>query len=248
MSRALTPDRLAIRVISLAESDRRPRMAAQLDPLGLDWRFFDACTALPPVLSYSPERARIVRGRKLTKGELGCFASHWSLWRWLMDSPAHDWLLVLEDDLLIDPVFFADLHRVVGALGSLPYLRLYAKVPFEMRREGSFLERHIARFGGYAYGTQGYFINKQGADRFLRSITRVERPIDDEMDRYWAHGVPIRAIFPFPIIEVQYGSTIENTRRDLEPLHGADRARRLAIRASEKLRRRLAKLTSRLHH
>lgn len=229
--------RLAIRVISLPGSDRRPRMAAQLDALGLPWSFFDARTTAPDALSYDPDRARIVRGRVLTKGELGCFASHWALWGELLADPEQDLLLVLEDDLLIDPVFFSRLDAAVTAMDGLDYLRLYAKVPAGLRKEGPFLDRHIARFTGKAYGTQGYLLTRAGAERFRASIRRVERPIDDEMDRFWAHGVPIRAIFPFPVMEIAYGSTIEGTRRALEPLRGADRARWLLGRALEKARR-----------
>lgn len=238
MKTRAVPPRLAIRVISLQQSnDRRSRMAAQLDPLGVDWAFFDARTQAPQSLAYDPARARISRGRELTRGEIGCFASHWELWEWLAACDTHDLLLVLEDDLLIDPVFFGALNEAAEALGDYEYLRLYAKVPAQVHREAPFLNRHIARFRGKAYGTQAYFITPAGARRFLRSIRWLERPIDDEMDRFWAHRVPIRAVFPFPVMEIQYGSTIEAQRRIRPPLQGAEHVRWLFGRAAEKLRR-----------
>jgi glycosyl transferase family 25 len=239
-------DRLAIRVISLPGSvERRQRMRQQLDPLGLPWSFFDARTGAPETLRYDASRARVSRGRELTPGEIGCFASHWALWEWLVASTEHETLLVLEDDLLIDPVFFGDLPAVLEELRPYEYMRLYAKVPAGIRHEALFLHRHVARFRGKAYGTQAYFIKRAAASRFLGSIRCLERPIDDEMDRFWAHGVPIRAIFPFPVMEIQYGSTIEASRRVLAPLRGTEKVRWIAERVSERLRRQIAGLPGR---
>ena len=235
---ALPPPRVLVRVISLPGSvERRARMAEQLDATGLDWRFFDGWRTPPPELPYDPARARIVRGRVLTPGELGCFASHWVLWADFLFNSDADLLLALEDDLLLDPVFFQRFDAAVEAMGPIDYLRLYAKVPAGIRNEAHFLHRHIARFSGKAYGTQAYLLTRRGAARFRRSIRRVERPIDDEMDRFWAHGMAIRAVFPFPVMEVQYGSTIEDTRRVLEPLTAAERARSFLVRGVEKARR-----------
>jgi glycosyl transferase family 25 len=230
--------RVLVRVISLAEStDRRARMAQQLDATGLPWQFFDAWRTPPPDLAYDPARDRITRGRALTPGELGCFASHWALWGDFLFSHDEDLLLTLEDDLLLDPVFFQGLEAATLAMGDIDYLRLYAKVPAGIRKEAPFLQRHVARFSGKAYGTQAYLLSRRGAARFRGSIRRLERPIDDEIDRFWAHGVPIRAVFPFPVMEVQYGSTIEDTRRSLETLSAAEQARSLFSRALEKARR-----------
>lgn len=227
-----------VRVISLPDcTDRRTRMAAQLDATGLPWRFFDARRTPAPDLPYDPARARVARGRTLTAGELGCFASHWALWGAFLSDGDADLLLALEDDLLLDPVFFQRLDRAVSAMGAIDYLRLYAKVPAGIRKEAPFLHRHVARFSGKAYGTQAYLLTRRGATRFRRTIRRIERPIDDEMDRFWAHGMPIRAVFPFPVMEVQYGSTIEDTRRTLEPLAIGERARSLFSRGVEKARR-----------
>jgi len=230
--------RVLVRVISLTESgDRRARMAEQLEASGLTWGFFDAWRNPPAGLPYHPGRARIARGRVLTPGELGCFASHWALWRDFLANHDEDLLLALEDDLLLDPVFFRQLEGAALAMAGIDYLRLYAKVPAGIRKEGPFLQRHVARFAGKAYGTQAYLLTRRGAARFRGSIRRVERPIDDEMDRFWAHGLPIRAVFPFPVMEVQYGSTIEDARRALEPLSPVEHARSFLSRGLEKARR-----------
>lgn len=239
-------DTLLVRCISLAGSDRRPRIQQQLDATPLTWSFFDACTGAPTDLPYDPARALARHGRRLTPGELGCFASHWALWEELIASEACDVMLVLEDDLIINPVFFDAMESVVEAAKDYGYLRLYAKVPAGIRVEASFLDRHVARFSGRAYGTQAYFITKDTARRWRNSIREIVRPIDDEMDRYWAHGIPARAVFPFPVMEVAYGSTIEAKRRQADPLTKRERLQWEGAKVWEKVRRHAADWRSRL--
>lgn len=237
---------LVVRCISLAGSDRRARMQEQLGAAPFDWAFFDACTAPPGDLPYDPERALARHGRRLTPGELGCFASHWALWDALIADPAHEVMLVLEDDLLINPVFFAAMEAVVEAARPYGYMRLYAKVPAGIRVEAPFLDRHVARFSGRAYGTQAYLITRETARAWRKSIREIVRPIDDEMDRYWAHGIPTRAVFPFPVMEVAYGSTIEAKRREGDPLTKPERLRWEAAKGWEKARRHWADLSARV--
>ncbi|MFC7739065.1 glycosyltransferase family 25 protein [Roseomonas sp. GCM10028921] len=236
---------VVVRVISLAGSERRNSMASQLDPLNIEWSFFDACTEAPTDIPYECERSRTVHGRELTRGELGCFASHRALWRWFADETCYGMMVVLEDDLIIDPVFFRRLDHIAAYVRKVDYLRLYAKVPAEVRLECALLDRHVAVFGGRAYGTQAYILTKQGAKTFLNSIKQVERPIDDEMDRFWKHKLLIRSVFPFPVMEIDYGSTIEPKRRQAEPMTKLRRLRWEAFKAIEKLRRHWAVVTMR---
>jgi glycosyl transferase, family 25 len=230
--------RLAIRIISLAGSDqRRAHMAAQMARVGVPWSFFDARRELPEGLTYTPARARWNRGRELTPGEIGCFGSHVSLWRELVADPDLDGLVVMEDDLVIDWSFFGAIERFAQNC-PLPYVRFYGKLPVQMTEvQETVGRRRIVTFQRPVYGTQAYWITRAGAQRFLSSIQDVVRPIDDEMDRVWAHGVPSAGVFPFPVVEVDFGSTIEAARRGLPPLAPRDQLRRQYFRSVEKLRR-----------
>lgn len=239
--------RTIIRCISLADAKtRREHMRAQLDRAGHEWTFFDACTALPADLPYDERASIAAHGRPLTKGELGCFASHWQLWQLIAAEQDDAVLLALEDDVLLDCFYFAKIDEVAAAMRPYGYLRLYAKVPAGLRLEGPFLDRHIGRFSGRPYGTQGYLLTPATARRFLASINQVVRPVDDEMDRFWAHGIPARTVFPFPLIELNFGSTIESKRRQGMPLTKPQRLRWETSKGVEKLRRHLANFTARL--
>jgi glycosyl transferase family 25 len=235
------PD-VAIKVISLAGSLRRRRMAEQLDALKLGWTFFDALTTPPLDIPYRPDRARQKHGRELTNGELGCFASHRAVWETAAQKSEPPVTLVLEDDLLLDPCFFRNIAQAASAAEQYQYVRLYGKVPSGIRREAFFLDRHLVRFLGEAHGTQAYFISRTGARAFLTSIREVVRPVDNEMDRYWAHGVLNRAVFPYPLIEVNYGSTIEPHRHHRSVLGAREQIVYTTNRAIEKVRRNFAAL------
>ena len=178
--------------------------------------------------------------RTLTPGEIGCFASHAALWQELAGGEAEA-MVVLEDDLLIDPGFFAGLPLVAAALAAHPFVRLHAKAPVAARVIGRVAGRHVVRYRGIAFGTQGYILRREGARRWLGSIRSIVRPVDDEIDRFWAHGVPNIGLHPFPVMEVGGPSTIEGERRDLPPPRWHEFGWQ-ARRAVESARRRLANL------
>ena len=216
-------------------------MARQLDAIPkLGWSFFDARRDLPAGLGYDAAAAGRAIRRPMTPGEIGCFASHAALWRELADGTAPA-MLVLEDDLLIDPGFFADLSAVVAALAVHPFVRLYAKAPTPARVIGRVAGRHLVRYRGIAFGTQAYLLRREGAARWLASIRRVVRPVDDEIDRFWAHGVPNVGLHPFPVMEIGGPSTIEGERRTLPPPRWSELGWQIR-RARESARRRLANL------
>lgn len=214
-------------------------MRRQLDAVpGLSWAFFDAWTALPDALPYDPAGARNAIRRELTAGERGCFASHAALWRWLTEAPPGTILVALEDDLIIDPDFFAALPETCAAVRA-DYFRLYAKSPVAAAVIGRAAGRHLVRYRGIAFGTQGYVMRQAAAAKLLASIRRVVRPVDDEMDRYWAHKVPNLGLFPFPLVERTGISTIEAARRGLAPPRWSEFGWQ-SRRAAESLRRRWA--------
>src|SRR3546814_11383087 len=81
-----------------------------------------------------------------------------------------------------------------------------------VRRDFLQHSRAIVELVGLAYGTQGYAITLEGARRLVEHCRTVRRPIDDEMDRSWAHGLPTLALYPAPILEEAVVSDIGNSR------------------------------------
>ncbi|GGB95280.1 hypothetical protein GCM10011494_12170 [Novosphingobium endophyticum] len=202
-------------VISMTSAEkRRAAFAARARDAALPWRFFDACTRPGEGLTYDTEAVERNKGRPLTQGELGCYASHFSVWQ-EMDRQGIAQCIVLEDDVIVDWAFLAGLAATNLEALNVPYLRLYSKVPtFSRVVSRNFLQhsRSIVELVGHPYGTQAYAITLKGARAFLEACATIRRPIDDQMDRSWEHGVRNLALFPAPVIEEFVPSGIGSER------------------------------------
>lgn len=239
----------SIVVISLPDAaDRRDLFAARAAGTSLPWRWFDARRELGPGLSHDPDEAIVAKGRPMYPGELGCYASHYAAWTEFLEGDA-DQLLVLEDDTIVDWGFLAKVAAVDLEPAGISYLRLYAKRPCAFRtllQNAIERQRSVIEFLDRPLGTQGYLLTRAGARRLVPHCRRVRRPIDDELDRSWDHGIPTLCVFPFPVIEESTASGIDAARWDRFEMPARLRLRRYRMRLTDralKLRRGLRRLT-----
>lgn len=174
----------------------------------LEWEFFDAhCEPHAPLLT-KHESGR----RPLSKGELGCYSSHFALWKWLADSN-YDQILVLEDDIVADWGFIKKLSSLDFHKMGVDYLKLFTKVPAKWRYVCTvFQYYHIVQLTNRGLGTQAYFLTKDGAKMLLRSGVQISFPVDIFLDTYWQNGMPSLAIHPSPIFERFQPSSIGEGR------------------------------------
>ena len=197
----LQDERPAVAVVSLPSAHaRRAQFAKFAADTPVPWTFFDARTAIAQPLRYHASIARRVHGRELSDGELGAYASHHAVWRQLVDSNQQQ-IIVLEDDVVADWPFIAQLATLDLSAMGIDYLRLFTKIPPRFRKlRRPFLDRyhHLIRITGFALGTQAYLLTRQGAQRLLKHAEQIESPVDAYMDKYWRHGVPNLALYPFP--------------------------------------------------
>ena len=193
---------------------RRAAFVERARMTSIPWRFFDAKQTLADGLTYDAQAIGRNKGRQLTDGEIGCYSSHFSIWREMI---AHGWrqCIVLEDDTIVDWAFLARIAATDLAAYDIRYLRLYAKTPIWNRTvRKNFLHhaRTVVELVGHAYGTQAYAITLEGARALSAACRTIRRPIDDEMDRSWDHGVPNLMLFPAPVIEEYVESGIGSAR------------------------------------
>jgi len=235
--------RTRVLVVSLQGAlDRRERFVARASENIISFEFFDACSGLIPALNYEPSVALKEHGRALQDGELGCYSSHYSIWEQLLSDKEYDQYIVLEDDIIADWRRLKQIAEFPFAEAGLHYVRLYQKSPARfIVLERQFINRDLKliRLLDSAYGTQGYLITRAGARAFLDGCRQVRRPIDDEMDRWWAHGIPNLALFPFPLLEEAVGSEIGVVRFDARDSRATPHAHR-TFRRRERLTRRFA--------
>ncbi|KAM6948681.1 LOW QUALITY PROTEIN: B-cell lymphoma 6 protein-like [Aplochiton taeniatus] len=109
-------------------------------------------------------------GRVLTRGEIGCFLSHFNIWTKVVQQELQQ-VLVLEDDVRFEPRFTSRLVAImdnvkqVGLDWDLIYVgrkRLQVKEP-ERWVQGV---RHLVQ-PDYSYWTLGYALSLQGARKLL---------------------------------------------------------------------------------
>jgi glycosyl transferase family 25 len=198
-------------VISMEGSlERRQRFAARAQNTPIAWEFFPAYTSLHPALSYDEKDSLVTKGRTLSQGELGCYSSHYAAWESLLASP-YDQIVVLEDDVIADWELVAKLAAFDLTQLKVGYLRLSYNVPVKatvVKRRFINYNRRIVELFGFASGTQGYVIAKPAAKVLLEYCRRVRRPIDDQIDSSWRHGIRNLSVFPFSVTEESTDSAI----------------------------------------
>jgi glycosyl transferase family 25 len=208
--------KISIVVISLPSAkERRSKISECLSEfIDFEWTFFDALRADDDVrLPSSTDRQIGHYGRPLVSNEIGCFKSHYSVLQKYSQDTHSDWLLVLEDDIWIDVNFDLLALTAFCTDQKIDYCRLFSKAFKPGKTIGSLPEfRQIIRYWTDPYGTQAYLINKSGALKFIDSIKEIVLPIDDELGRFWRHGLEPIAIFPYPVVERSLVSTIEVSR------------------------------------
>src|SRR3546814_6216809 len=113
---------------------RRPPRATRTDTLfpyttlfrsPLAGRFFDACTAPAPGMTIDEAAIRRNKGRAMSKGEIGCYASHFSIWQDMVGRGVRQ-AIILEDDTVVDWAYLEPLARTDLHAEGNDYLRLYA--------------------------------------------------------------------------------------------------------------------------
>lgn len=200
---------IPIFVINLERSvERRKFMQNQFDTLQNQFdtpihvSFFSAIdgNSQPehPLFSRYNDQKRLSRkGYSMTRSQLGCFASHYSLWQKCVE--LNHPILILEDDaLLLDG--FADFINAIQHIPSVEFMWLTPNenknIKFKMKQNIANTNFSIKRFyDGWGYAT-GYYLSPKGAKKFLDYSQEWVYNSDITMDRYWENGIDYCAIEP----------------------------------------------------
>ncbi|XP_028301196.1 procollagen galactosyltransferase 2 [Gouania willdenowi] len=171
--------------------DRRIRMLKTMDSVGLDATFTDAVdgkalnsSQLQALgIEMMPDYKDPYSGRVLTRGEIGCFLSHHSIWTEMVDRGLQK-VLVLEDDVRLEPRFKRRLQAIMENVNKaqldwdLIYVgrkRMQVQQP-EQSVEGV----NNLVVADYSYWTLGYALSQKGARKLLAAqpFTRM-LPVDE---------------------------------------------------------------------
>ena len=214
---------LDVYVINLSTSTERWETTSnRLTELGITHERFDAVDGRKEPHSlfarYDDKLREKYRRKPLSGGELGCFASHFLLWKKCIE--LNKPIVVLEDDLIINESLIDALKIAAEQIRTLQYLRLAATYPKpktfkKIKSLGQFdLIDHIRG----PSGTLGYVISPDASAALIKHAEKWFIAVDDYMDRYWWHGVDCYSLMPFPIEVAGNESDIVRVKKEPQSL------------------------------
>lgn len=212
-------------VINLARAtERRTVMEQQLAGFGMQGKFLTATDGR--TLSDAEKNSvdhnvrRSISLYPLSNNEIGCWLSHKRAMEQLIASGA-PMAAIIEDDARLFPEF----ATVLKAIEELPFSFDVIDLHRKFKRQEIFIplrqltpQNKLGRIGYTHMGAIGYVISRQGAEKFLNSVTRLGHAVDKEMHRYWANGLDLFGL-EHPVAEQQDNgySYIDETRGQDRP-------------------------------
>ncbi|XP_041736833.1 procollagen galactosyltransferase 1-like [Coregonus clupeaformis] len=160
-------------------------------------------------------------GRPLTKGELGCFLSHYNIWKEIAERGLKS-SLVIEDDLRFEVFFKRRLMNLMSEVESqgLDWDLIYIgrKRMQVDRPEKSVPNIHNLVEADYSYWTLGYMMSLQGAQKLLRAepLKRIlpvdeflpvmfnKHPVSDYMEQFEERDLKAFSAEPLLVFPTHY--------------------------------------------
>ncbi len=146
----------------------------------------------------------------LNKGEIGCYASHLSLCKRIVDENITEPVLVLEDDIRFRTnarLLFDHLHKLPTdwEIIRLSQNAKAAFLPIQVLDD----QTEIVRYWKIPTSTGAYLINKKGAQKMLTAYPKRLRPIDQDLRCAHEHRISTYGVVPTPIERDIFDSSID---------------------------------------
>ncbi|MCH4614497.1 glycosyltransferase family 25 protein [Helicobacter pylori] len=151
-------------------------------------------------------------GKRMGFGELGCYASHYSLWQKCIE--LNEAICILEDDIIIKERFKESLEFCYQHINELGYIRLmHLEENVAKQKTPVKGVSQILNFKD-GIGTQGYVLAPKAAQKLLKySAKEWVMPIDCVMDRHYWHGVKNYVLEEFAIACDEMNAQNSNTEK-----------------------------------
>lgn len=192
-------------VISLPDAcERRERAAAQLADAGLDFEFFDALRGEQVIAERYFERCDdnewlLNTGRPMSLGEVGCFASHRSMWQKCVefDEP----LMIMEDDFQLLPGFEGAVEQVAGNIMQCGFIRLQSETRARKERVAKSGDYTLWRYTKVPHSCMCNSLTPSVAQNLIERTRAICEPVDVFIKKFWLHGQPIYGLTPYTVTE-----------------------------------------------
>jgi len=192
------------------DSFRLAHMEAECARVGLHMTRWPALlgAALPPALDACFATSSR-DGVALSNGEIGCYASHITIWQAIRDGRIGDVALVMEDDLRLEDDFAAAVQGALAvAVPGWDFIRL-SNAP---RRAFVPVAKVCSRYSLVHYtrvpcSSGAYLISRTGAAKLLARSSRT-LPVDEDLRRGWRFNLNTFGVVPLPATPGVVESTI----------------------------------------
>lgn len=185
---------IPVYVISLARVvKRRAEITARLNTTAVQSELVDAIDGLE--LDLSTLQHRIVN-KRMSRGEIGCFLSHYNLWQRMVDSQT-PYAVILEDDATWDDDFFTVAAQLPAVSWQWDVINLCyehrIRVDTTLCKVGN---RCLVRNVRPTNRAIGYAVSLSGAAKMLKHCYRMRQGVDLQRRKYWQYGLTFYAVDP----------------------------------------------------
>lgn len=144
---------------------------------------------------YNAKKHFYRKGRNLSLGELGCFASHYSLWQKCVELETP--IIILEDDVLILDNFRDFYQHANQFIEKYPFIWLHKNYRDNKKMIiDTIANLSIAKFYRDYFCAMGYIITPTAAKQLLKYCEEWIYPVDDQMARFYENKIENLAIEP----------------------------------------------------
>ncbi|XP_039286759.1 glycosyltransferase 25 family member isoform X2 [Nilaparvata lugens] len=108
--------------------------------------------------------------RPMKRGEIGCFLSHYYIWKEILEDDSLDKVIVLEDDVRFEPFFRQKMDSILSELEKfeIPWDLVYlGRKRLQEAEESTFPGSQYLVYPNYSYWTLGYMLSKSGAKKLM---------------------------------------------------------------------------------
>lgn len=239
---------MRIFVISLpTQTERRDLVRAEFEKANMEFSFFDGIDITKKKIEYFRSfdvgRFHLNTGRHPLANEIGCYASHLTLWRTCIT--LNEPIIVLEDDVCLDSQFESAMSFININVRKLGFIRLEknCKTPGPtVSAAGHYSAQycHSSPFSAKAYA-----LSPAVAMKFVEASHTFDTPVDKFIKDSWVHGQPLHQLTPHIVEESEIGlrTTTIGARHKPQRRRLSSRLRRMSYRAHCSLNQLLFNLT-----
>ena len=203
-------------------SARRPHVEIIMQESPYPARIWPACdgaamdSAVRDHLISGPALFQPAYPFSLSMGEVGCFESHRSVWRHMVDNDVKV-ALILEDDVAINPAEFrAALAMAESHIAELGYIQLQVravKPPFSVVEQSGPVAIILPQV--IPLRTSAQLVSLDAARSLLSASEQIDRPVDGFLQLFWETGVRPHCVVPSGVSDLTQesgGSTVSRKR------------------------------------